>query len=59
MKIKVNKEEMVVFFEVGFPTCLGVPQIMKKHFPDCSYQVLSHQQFQKLDFPIVQEVLKC
>ena len=59
MKIKINQEEMVVFFEVGFPTCLGVPQIMKKHFPEFSYQVLSRQESQQLDFPVIKEVMSC
>ena len=59
MKIKINQADMVVFFEVGFPTCLGVPQIMKKHYPEFSYQVLSHQEFKKLDFPMLKEVMSC
>jgi len=52
MKIKINQGEKIVFFEVGFPTCLGVPQIMRNHFSDFSYQILPYKEFQKLPFPI-------
>lgn len=57
MKIKINRKEKVVFFEVGFPTCLGVPHIMKKHFPEFSHQVLPHKEFQRIDFPVLKEVV--
>ena len=50
MKIKVNQKDKIVFFEVDYPTCLGIPTIMKKYYPDFSYRVLSQQKFQQLDF---------
>ena len=52
MKVKLNQAERVVFFEVGFPTCLGIPQIMKSHFSDFTYQILSYKEFQQLPFPV-------
>jgi len=58
MKMKVNQKARVVFFEVGFPTCMGVPHIMKKHFPEFSHQILPHQEFERVDLPVIQDLLK-
>lgn len=54
MKIKINQRERVVFFQVGFPTCLGIPVIMKNRFPDFSHKILPHKEFQSLDLPSIE-----
>jgi len=52
MRRKIERENKVVFFEGEYPTCLGVPHLMRKHFQDFTHQVLSYKRFQELELPL-------
>jgi len=52
MKRKIDKENKVVFFEGDYPTCMGIPHLMRKHYPEFSSQSVSHKRFQELDLPL-------
>ena len=51
MKRKVDHDKRVVFWEGDWPTCMAIPHLMKKQYPDYTYQLVSHQNFQTLDLP--------
>lgn len=53
MKIKIDQEEKVVFLSVGYPTCMVVPHLMQKHYPEYSYRIMTHQEFVGLELPLV------
>lgn len=48
MKRVVDSENKIVFFQGDWPTVMGIPIIMKRHYPGYTHKVVSKDEFQKL-----------
>ena len=43
MKIKIDQERKILFLSVGYPTNMGIPHFMQKHYPEFAYRILTYK----------------
>ena len=55
MKIKIDQERKILFLSVGYPTSMGIPHFMQKHYPEFAYRILAYKEFDGLELPLVNQ----
>ncbi len=48
MKHIVDPETKTVYFEGDYPTVMGIPNYMKKYYPDYKHKVVNWKEFREM-----------